>query len=130
MEYLHRINKEKDKDSEAFDSSGNITSTEGYTEGSKAIDPESPDCFAKKVTITSESSNRYKYYIKSGNNGDLFNPWGMYSEGSQNKFAKHHGRPAWNFIQVSEGSFQHYMSFLSSRNPAWLNNAQREARNG
>jgi len=67
-----------------------------------------------------------KYYVKRGKYGKLFNPIGMYSEGTQRKQHRHAGKPAWEFKQCSKKVFTHYTHFLRTRNAAWLNNAERE----
>ena len=78
MNNIHKINKDKGNDAEAIDSSGSVSSVMGYSEKSIRLDPEDKDCLAKKVTITSEAGERHKYYIKAGNGGEIFNPWGMF----------------------------------------------------
>ena len=115
------------------------TKVEGYTNGvddsvdfpaSPGIDPESPDCYAKRITICGEGGTRYKHYIKMGTHGYIYNPWGMYSEGTQHKEAKHLGKKVWSFRPVSVKAFTYYLDFLRTQNPAWLTNAERETRNG
>ena len=138
---IHKIDpdRESGRDQEATDSAGDIEKVMGYTNGSdnsvdfdatRTIDHESSDCYAKRITITGEGGTRYKYYVKFGINGFMYNPWGLYSEGMHNKQAKHSGKMAWTFREVNNKSFSYYLDFLRTRNTAWLNNAERETRNG
>jgi hypothetical protein len=77
---------------------------------------------AKKIT----NNNVSKYYVKIGAYGRLFNPMGMFSEGKNEKFLSKIGRKEYEFKQVNNRIFDMYLSFLSSKNIAWLNNAERE----
>lgn len=67
-----------------------------------------------------------KFLIKIGTYGKVFNPIGMYSEGQNNKFLSKIGREEWQFKEVNEKIFDLYLNFLSTKNIAWLNNAERE----
>lgn len=71
-------------------------------------------------------NNKERFFIKTSNYGKLFNPLGMYSEGKQKKFLSKIGKSEFNFKEVNMKVFNMYINFLSSRNAAWLNNAQRE----
>lgn len=93
------------------------------------VDPNSPECYAKKILIEGQKGERHKYFVKIGVSGYMYNPWGLYSEGTQNRQAIHMGKPAWTFREVSEQSFYNYCMFLKTRNQSWLNNAEREIRN-
>ena len=77
--------------------------------------------FAKKVYKTQLS-----YYLKVGPNGRIYNPMGMFSEGSHNKFLAKLGKPEWKFTKVNHKIFDMYLNFLKTKNVAWLNTAQRE----
>tara|TARA_R100000656_G_C3947095_1_gene127738 strand:+ start:926 stop:1366 length:441 start_codon:yes stop_codon:yes gene_type:complete len=93
------------------------------------IDPGHDECYAKLVVIKRSEDNYYsKYFIKIGVDGQIFNPWGMFSEGTQGQFNKVLGKPKWDFTEVKEKCFEFYIKFLQSRNNAWLNNAEREIR--
>lgn len=78
--------------------------------------------YAKK--INTPFSN--KYYIKVGTHGKIYNPIGLYSEGTANKFLSKIGRKAWEFKEVNSKVFDMYINFLRTKNIAWLNNAERE----
>ena len=90
----------KNDSKEGVDSSGTVNATTGYTANEnlpkdnlghyvfdepQEIDPLDNKCYAKKIAIKNPNENgfRYKHYIKVGPDGRLFNPWGMYSEGTQ-----------------------------------------------
>tara|TARA_A100000172_G_C3002995_1_gene96982 strand:+ start:130 stop:561 length:432 start_codon:yes stop_codon:yes gene_type:complete len=92
----------------------------------KTIDENSSDCFSKKVEYEYEGQSKEKYYVKIGTDGFIFNPWGMFSAGTQARYAKSKGRAEWKFKQVNERCFNFYNKFLQSRNSAWLTNAERE----
>jgi hypothetical protein len=83
---------------------------------------ESKKVLAKKV----EYENRTKYYIKVGTYGKIYNPIGLYSEGHVNKFLSKIGKKAFEFQEVNSKTFDFYLSFLKTKNLAWLHNAERE----
>ena len=114
----------------------------GYTSGGNPSDPcpqcdvrqadgnDNYSCYAKRVAFDGENGIVEKYFIKFGIDGFTFDPWGGFSEGSANKYAKLHGRPSWVFKEVNKRAFEFYKSFLQTRNKAWKNNAEREITNG
>ena len=139
---VEKIIKEK-RDSVGVDSSGEILSVTGYTYNrsiqkdgnghytlkgdAETIEPEDSNCFAKKVQIKRPDGKlSYRYYIKSGIDGSLFDPWGMFSEGTQKSYAKGQGKGSWSFKTVNQKCFEFYSNFLKSRNGAWFKNAERE----
>ena len=89
---------------------------------------EDVDAFtlADAYAIRINSGSRIRHYVKRGKYGKLFNPIGMYSEGTERKQHRHAGKPAWEFKETSEKIFNYYIKFLRSKNAAWLNNAERE----
>jgi hypothetical protein len=139
-EMIHQIKKNKG----VVDQSGQIVKVIGYTSsneiprdkrghlvfpGAQKINVEDEYCYAKELHIQQENDEVYiKHFIKIGLNGRVFDPWGMYSEGTQKDFAKRLGKPKWNFAECSKKCFDLYINFLQSRNPAWLKNAERELR--
>ena len=86
------------------------------------LDKESDKVFAKKIV----SNNKSKFYIKVGTYGKIYNPIGLYSEGTENKFLSKIGKKAWEFKEVNNKIFDMYISFLRTKNIAWINNAERE----
>ena len=80
------------------------------------------DAFAKKIV----RGQRTKYYVKRGRHGRLFNPIGLYSEGTAKKQLRHAGKPEWEYKETTSQVFNKYIKFLKTRNVAWLNNAERE----
>lgn len=91
-------------------------------EGYPLVDKDNHLAFAKKILI----NNKAKYYIKVGVHGKIYNPIGLYSEGTANKFLARAGKKAWDFKEVNSKVFDMYVNFLKTKNIAWLTNAQRE----
>lgn len=83
---------------------------------------DKPDVCAKKVI----SNNSTKFFIKTGTYGKIYDPIGLYSEGTSNKFLARAGKKAWDFKQVNAKVFDMYVSFLRTKNKAWLTNSERE----
>lgn len=88
--------------------------------------PRSNDENNKVVAKSVETKNNTKYFIKIGTYGKVFNPIGMFSEGNNNKFLAKIGRKEWEFKEVNPKIFDLYLNFLTTKNIAWLNNAERE----
>jgi hypothetical protein len=83
---------------------------------------ESRSVVAKSL---SKNSNN-KFYIKIGTYGKIFNPIGLFSEGKNEKFIAKIGKKEFEFKEVNQKVFDLYLNFLSTKNLAWLNNAERE----
>lgn len=86
------------------------------------VSDDNDKALAKKITINGKN----KFYIKIGAYGRIYNPIGMFSEGKSNKFLTQSGKKAWDYREVNGKVFDMYLSFLKTKNIAWLNNAQRE----
>tara|TARA_A100001201_G_scaffold143625_1_gene146285 strand:+ start:4061 stop:4489 length:429 start_codon:yes stop_codon:yes gene_type:complete len=136
-DHIFVMNKDKAKDKKPHDASGLLLEETGFTSGKdaesktgvKEITTESPKCYAKWVKLDAEEGITDKYYVKYGSKGFMYDPWGLYSEGTESK--KSYGDTPDNaFRRVNKKSFFYYMDYLKSRNKAWLNNAEREAING
>ena len=67
-----------------------------------------------------------RFYVKVGEYGKIFNPIGLYSEGKSEKFLAKIGRKQFEYKEVNQTVFDMYVTFLSTKNLAWLNNAERE----
>jgi hypothetical protein len=80
------------------------------------------DVLAKSITL----GDNTRYFLKLGSHGKIYNPIGMYSEGTSNKFLSKIGKKAWEFKSVSPRVFELYTNFLKTKNIAWLRNAERE----
>lgn len=78
---------------------------------------------AKTSTVDNHPT---RFFIKVGTYGKIFNPIGMYSEGKNSKFLSKIGRKEFEFKEVNQKIFDLYINFLSTKNLAWLNNAERE----
>lgn len=106
----------------------NNTDTEFYTvfgmedylddDGNPRQQQEKQNTFAK--------THDGKYFIKIGIDNRAYNPIGMYSEGQHNKMLQKIGKKQFNFKKVNKKVYDLYVSFLRTKNLAWLNNADRE----
>lgn len=88
-----------------------------------------PICLNENTKVCAKlkkTENKTRYFIKTGLHGKIYNPIGMYSEGTSAKFLSRIGKNAWSYKEVNQRVFDMYLSFLKSKNLAWLNNAQRE----
>ena len=91
-------------------------------EGFPRLHNENSDAYAKSVT----GNTRTRFFVKRGRHGKLYNPIGIYSEGTANKQLRHTGRLEWEFKESTQKVFNFYIRFLKTKNSAWLNNAERE----
>jgi hypothetical protein len=80
------------------------------------------DAYALKFTHDGKDT----FFVKRGKYGKLYNPIGMYTEGTSNKQMRHAGKPEWTFRKTSKKIFDYYIQFLKTKNLAWLHNAERE----
>lgn len=83
---------------------------------------ENKNTFAKQIT----KNQTQKFYIKTGTYGRIYNPMGLFSEGKSDKFVAKIGKKEYDFKEVNFKIFEMYLNFLSTKNIAWLNNAERE----
>jgi hypothetical protein len=125
---FHKIKEDKAEDKkrivDVFTISGK--QTEKDSDGFPRLDEDQQDhydAYAKRITL----GKRVKYYVKRGRYGKLYNPIGMYSEGTAKKQMRHAGRPEWEFKETNETVFNKYINFLRTKNVAWLNNAERDS---
>ena len=91
-------------------------------EGFPRMNKETHDAHAKSIV----GGSKTRFFIKRGRYGKLYNPIGMYSEGTEKKQLRHAGRPEWEFREETEKVFNFYIQFLKTKNSAWLSNAERE----
>jgi len=88
-----------------------------------------PQAKEESKNVVAKSINKngiHKLYIKVGTYGKIFNPMGLFSEGKSQKFIAKIGRKEFEFKEVNPKIFDLYLNFLSTKNIAWLNNAERE----
>lgn len=90
--------------------------------GFPRVNNDNPKVVAKSI----QKNNISKFYIKVGTYGKIFNPMGMFSEGKNQKFIAKIGKKEFEFKEVNQKIFDLYTKFLSTKNIAWLNNAERE----
>jgi hypothetical protein len=91
-------------------------------EGFPRLQSESSDAYAKLIA----GGKKNKFFVKRGSHGRLYNPIGLYTEGTANSQLRHAGKPAWEFREATEKTFNFYIQFLKTKNSAWLSNAERE----
>lgn len=103
------------------------TITPATMEENLTCEVNEPECFAKKLKT---ENGVVRYYVKVDTQGNLFDPWGARTEGTQNKFESTIGQNKWTFREVKIKAFNYYLMFLKSKNRAWKLNAEREYRNG
>jgi len=90
------------------------------------IDENKRPCTKAETNSTFAKILNTKFFIKTGTYGRIYNPMGMFSEGKENKFNSKIGKKEFEFKQVNQKIFDMYINFLSTKNIAWLNNAERE----
>lgn len=86
-------------------------------------DQKSPNIFAKRIL---RKNGTQKYMIRLNSNGKLFNPISIYGQEPDKSFLNRVCRSNNKFVEVNSKTFDWYTKFLSSKNVAWLNNAERE----
>jgi len=95
-----------------------------YDDSDNVLPAEKRDeAFAKEV-FTRE---RVKYFVKRNSRGRFLNPMGMFSEMRHAKEMHSAGTAEWTYREVNKKVFVLYLTFLKTKNQAWLLNAEREA---
>ena len=126
MEFVINQDKEENNDSstEVFTIYGKqeFQDSEGFPRLEESNEDHA-DAYAKKIVV----GRRTKYYVKRGRYGRLYNPIGLYSEGTARKQMRHAGHPEWQFKETTKQVFDKYINFLKTKNVAWLNNAERDS---
>jgi hypothetical protein len=103
-----------------------ISGEEDFTDssGSPRLEKDSTEkTYAKKII---RKDNSYKYLIKLSNNSKLFNPLSIYGIEQDKSFLNRVCRSNKKFKEVNQKAFEWYLKFLTTKNIAWLNNAERE----
>lgn len=114
----------KNKANQGVDSSGSLEETVFYGSGGK-IESDGKDCYAKSHGFkNADDKDRFSYYIKCGRDGSLFDPWGMYTEGTEDK--EFGNESYWRFKTVNKKCFEFYVRFLESKNNSFRLHAERE----
>jgi hypothetical protein len=130
-EYVHIINQDKKvseptREETVYTMKGDedYLNNGGYPCLDIAMDEaqQNDKAYAIKVCIDEKET----YYAKLGTYGRLFNPVGLYSEGTSSQDLKHAGRPRWMLQEVDKKVFDFYVDFLRTKNPSYLHNAERE----
>lgn len=82
------------------------------------------DIYAKRIL---RDDGSYRYSIRLSDSGKLFNPLSIYDDKKNKNFIERVCRSSDKFRNVNGQAFDLYLSFLKTKNLAWLNNAEREA---
>lgn len=98
---------------------------EGFPRLSDTADKKAEERHEAYAKILPDKGKQ-KFFAKIGRHGRLYNPIGMYSEGTSARHVKHAGRPEWEFREITRKVFNYYIQFLKTKNTAWLNNAERQ----
>lgn len=93
------------------------------SDGFPVVKKDSKLVLAKKINQTDSQS---QYYIKISNQNKLFNPLEGGLEDKSYSIIDNVCRPSDKFKSVNPNVFNLYLNFLSSKNTAWLNKAERE----
>lgn len=80
--------------------------------------------YAKRIQ---KKDGTYKLSIKTGSNGKLYNPISIYGEDTKSTLLDSVCKSNDKFKTVNNKTFEWYLKFLSTKNLAWLYNAEREA---
>lgn len=95
-----------------------------YTSDGSHQSGSTPKALAKRVKLDSG----LLYYIKFGPDG-LYDPLGMYSNGSQNIESRRFGKYVWEYKKVSQFAFDLYIKYLLTKNKTYFIQASREVKN-
>lgn len=105
---------------EDFEGELGYTVTPATMEENLTCSVTAPECFAKKVKT---ENGIVRYYVKTDVEANFFDPWGMYSEGTEKQ-------RRYVFKETKLKAFNYYLTFLKTKNRAWKLNAEREHKNG
>jgi hypothetical protein len=83
----------------------------------------SNNVLAKKIV---RDDGAIKYSLKLDNNGKIFNPISIYGSTKISSFLDRVCRSQNKYKEVNLKAFNMYLSFLKTKNIAWLHNAERE----
>ena len=85
---------------------------------------DGPSVCAKKIIINDSRATRY--FIRFDQRGKIYNPMSVYEDNQQNKFVNKVCKDGNRFKDVNGKVFNLYLSYLRTKNLAWLHNAERE----
>ena len=130
VEGVHFIHERDESESSRTETVYTIMGKQEYSEENKypCLHLKVPEALNHKnaYAIKISVGDRTKYYVKRGNDGRIFNPIGMFSEGDSTRQLKHAGKAAWNFKEIKADIFDLYINFLLTKNVSYLKNAERE----
>lgn len=91
--------------------------------GTPRLKTDSKLTLAKRIDKTDAQP---QFFIKISNQNKLFNPLSSGLEDKSYSIVDNVCRPSDKFRSVNSNVFNMYLNFLSSKNIAWLNKAERE----
>lgn len=92
-------------------------------EGNPRLKEDGANTFAKKYI---RKDGTTKYVVRLNANGKFYNPVSIYGQEPTKSFLDRVCRSNNKHKEVSQKVFEWYVKFLSTKNPAWLANAERE----
>lgn len=88
----------------------------------KVVADLSPLAYAKTITINGKT----RCFIKQGRQGKFLDPLAAIPVDNA-AYIRSHGKDEWNFREVNGKVFTYYITYLKTKNRAWLINAERES---
>jgi hypothetical protein len=82
------------------------------------------DDHPEKIYAKASIGPQNKYYIRLDNIGHFFNPIGLLTSSSHNKY-RYIKDQKYSFVEVNPEVFRQYVMFLKTRNDAWYRQAER-----
>jgi hypothetical protein len=104
-----------------------VVETGVLQDGVTVVEASSPRAVAKNAQF---KDGKYRFYVKIGPEGSIYNPYGQNANGSAHLTSKRSGNYIWRYTEVNGACYLHYMDFLRNRNHRSLHYAERELRNG
>lgn len=96
-----------------------------YNNRGEETSPDDKYIFAKKI----EDDRGSVFFAFMTRTGQFYDPNGMYNVPNEHT-KKQNGQPVYELRKVSATTFQHYITYLKTRNKQWLTQANRDSING
>jgi len=123
-EYIHNQSMDKVLSTEQFYT---LIGNEDYldsSDGSPKQNSFNENTYAKKIT---RDDGSIRYSVRVDTDGKFYNPINIYSQNLKSTFLDNVCRNADKYKNVNYKVFNLYITFLKTKNLAWLHNAEREA---
>ncbi len=80
----------------------------------------------ERDAVAYADEEKQDYYVKINSGGFFYNPIGIYNNlGDNTAFDNRKGKPVFAYRRVGQEAFNLYVSFLKTKNQAYLTNAER-----